>query len=610
VGSPNLPELRVASIVLAVLFVLAYSTAFADNARQGVILFLPFDSGGTDQIATDGAFRRALAATLGEKVDVYTEFLDIQRFPEPKQQDRLAAYLHDKFAGRPIDLVVAGGSPSIRFLAPRHDALFPNSRLMFVAASQSRDLHLLGPDIPGLTTQFDPVPTVRLALGLEPNADRLIVVNGNNQDERGREVAARRDLNALSSGIKIEYWSGRRQEDILQAAAKLPPRTLVLYFSFGNVSASRDMARRLAAAASVPVYSQFDDYSGLGVVGGGTTTYDDLGREMGELAVRILTQHVSGIRVSSAATNIVDWRQLQRWGLSEANLPPGTIVRFREPSLWEEHKWLVMGSVAVLIVQSILITMLIIQARRRQRAQAALEQQQQELTHLGRVATLGELSGAIAHEINNPLSAILSNAQAAARFLDRNPIDTDELRAINRDIAADSKRAGEVIRRLRALFKKAEMRLEPVNLNEIVADGLELANRKLLEGNITVATKLANDVPEVRADPVQLKQVLLNIIVNACDAMEDSKHDDRRLTIATSQDQGVAQLSVTDRGSGISESVKERLFQPFVTTKSSGTGLGLSICRSIVEAHGGRLWASNNKDQGATFFVTLPAASA
>jgi hypothetical protein len=167
--------------------------------------------------------------------------------------------------------------------------------------------------------------------------------------------------------------------------------------------------------ASVPIYAHFDDYVGSGVVGGNVTTYEDIGRQTGELAVRILTQHAANVRLVPTLTDIVDWRQLQRWELKKASLPPGTIVRFREPSLWEEHKWLVMGAVAVLIVQSTLIGMLIIQARRRQRRRAALAQQQQELTHLGRVATLGELSGAIATRSttrSRPFSATLRRRRA------------------------------------------------------------------------------------------------------------------------------------------------------------------------------------------------------
>ncbi len=592
-----------ACCVLAVLFILMVRSVVADDSRRVLILY-GYESGRNDTIGIDAGIRRVLRSEMPDQLEIYSEYLDLQRFPETAQFDREAVYLHDKFAGRQIDLVIAGGSPAIRFLA-QHRSLFPKSRLMFSGATESPYIGLLDPKVSGVTNKLDPVPTATLALRLQPDTKRIVVVMGNTPTDKDWQVRARKDLAVFTPRINIEYWIGLSTSDLLRKAAELRQGTIVLYLGFGD--SFNALVRQLALAAGVPVYAEFEDYTGLGIVGGSTSTYDEIGRDAGEIAVQILTRHASGIRVTPTSTDIVDWRQLQRWGLDEANLPPGTTVRFRPPSLWEEHKWAVMGAVAALALQAILIAALIVQARRRQRAQAVLELQQQELAHLGRVSLLGELSGAIGHEINNPLTAILSNAQAGKRFLERDPPDTGQAGEIFDDIAADSKRAGNVIQRLRALFKKADAQLEPVDLNGIVAEVLQLADRRLLEDNVSVTTKLASDLPTVRADSVQLKQVLLNLVVNACDAMTENKPGDRSLTIATScEDKGFAQVSVSDRGSGIAAYVKERLFQPFVTTKSTGTGLGLSICRSIIEAHGGRLSASNNPDSGATFSVALP----
>src|SRR4029077_20009758 len=160
----------------------------------------------------------------------------------------------------------------------------------------------------------------------------------------------------------------------------------------------------------------------------------------------------------------------------------------------------------------------------------------------------------------------------------------------------------------RTMFKKAETALEPLDLNEVATEVLDLAHSELVERNISVAAALTPDLPTVRGDRVQLKQVLLNIVVNACDAMNDNRPTERDLIIATNHGAaGVLQVSVADRGSGIEPALLERLFEPFVTTKAKGLGLGLSICRSIVTAHRGRLWAANNPDRGATFWVALPA---
>jgi PAS domain S-box-containing protein len=245
-----------------------------------------------------------------------------------------------------------------------------------------------------------------------------------------------------------------------------------------------------------------------------------------------------------------------------------------------------------------------------ERKQAELERarQRHELAHLGRVATVGELSGSLAHELNQPLAAILSNAQAAQQFLDGDNADLNEVREILNDIISQDERAGEVIRRLRELLRKEgpQKDRDDVDLNEVVRDVLKLMRNDLINQKVTVNTDLAQNLPRIRADRVQLQQVLLNLVLNGCDAMTDSDSSERQLLIVSKLENGEVRLSVTDRGGGIPAEKIEKVFERFFTTKKKGMGVGLSICRSIIDAHEGKIWATNNADCGATFYFSLP----
>jgi PAS domain S-box-containing protein len=244
----------------------------------------------------------------------------------------------------------------------------------------------------------------------------------------------------------------------------------------------------------------------------------------------------------------------------------------------------------------------------RRRVRAEVEEQQRQLAHLGRAAVLGELSGALAHELNQPLSAILANAAAAQRSLAQMPPSPtgDLLQEILEDIVHDDHRAAAVIARLRSLLKKGELRVQRLDLNEVVAEVLELVHSDLIERRVTVESRLAPVLPVVFGDRVQAQQVLLNLILNACDAMSDNTQGDRILRIVTEACESSTRLSIVDRGLGIPEAALDQIFEPFVTSKEDGLGLGLAICRSIMRAHGGWLWATNNAGDGATFWVEFP----
>ena len=235
-----------------------------------------------------------------------------------------------------------------------------------------------------------------------------------------------------------------------------------------------------------------------------------------------------------------------------------------------------------------------------------------EMAHLSRVTPVGELSGSLAHELNRPLGAILSNAQAAQRMLANGGVDVAEFREILNDIVSENKRAAEVIRRLRLWLQKGEVQQHSLHINKVVRDVLKLIRTDLISQNVSVDTELARNLPIVTGDPVQLQQVLVNLVVNACDAMADCDTRERRLRIRTGLENGggAVIVSVTDGGGGIQVKEVEQVFEPFFTTKAKGMGLGLSVCRTLITAHRGKLWATNNPNGGATFHFTLPKDAA
>jgi C4-dicarboxylate-specific signal transduction histidine kinase len=242
---------------------------------------------------------------------------------------------------------------------------------------------------------------------------------------------------------------------------------------------------------------------------------------------------------------------------------------------------------------------------RQRRAEEEAERDREQLAHVLRVATLGELATSLAHEINQPLAAITSNAQAARRLLRSAPDDPD-LPEMLGDIGAEAQRAAQIIRRLRALFKKEHAERQPVDIGEVIKEVIGLLHKDLERRGVRLEVSLQPDAPRVLGDIVQLQQVMLNVIVNAEEAMRgDSAERRLRIEMAT-REPAILTITVEDSGAGVPAAELEHIFDRFVTTKSDGLGMGLSICRSIVEAHGGRIWATRNPDRGLTVHVELP----
>ena len=253
----------------------------------------------------------------------------------------------------------------------------------------------------------------------------------------------------------------------------------------------------------------------------------------------------------------------------------------------------------------ILVSIIDISERRLNERRAATQRDQ--IAHLSRVAMLGELSGSLAHELNQPLAAILSNAQAAQRLLARDPPQIQAVNEILADIVTIDRRAGAVIERLRSMLRKEDVKHALLDLNHVAEDSLRLMHSDLIDRRVSVDTSFAQNLPPVSGDRVQLQQVMLNLLINGCDAVAGRGREARLHVSSRVTERGSVAIAISDNGDGIAPQDIERIFEPFVTSKSHGIGLGLAICRSIIEAHGGRLWASNNASRGATMEFELPA---
>jgi C4-dicarboxylate-specific signal transduction histidine kinase len=303
---------------------------------------------------------------------------------------------------------------------------------------------------------------------------------------------------------------------------------------------------------------------------------------------------------------------MQRFGISDGNLPPGSTVYFREPTVWQRYWWQIALTAAVLLAQGGLISILLHERRRRQFAEVQSRQRMAELAHVNRFSMAGELTASIAHEINQPLGAILTNAETAIAILKSQSTDIAELPDVAEltdivdDILQDDRRASEVIRRMRSLLKKAPFELKNLDLNDLVRDTVEFLSTLAIGRKVELVSVIISDLLPILGDRIQLQQVILNLVVNGIDAMKDTPAENRIISIRTSRVEEFAELSVSDRGPGIPEDKLKEVFEPFYTSKTEGMGMGLSIALTIIEAHHGLIWAKTRDHGGASFRIKLP----
>ncbi len=450
-----------------------------------------------------------------------------------------------------------------------------------------------------------------------PDTKNVTVVVGASPIEKFWKDEIAKEAEPLKDRLTLSWTDHLSFEELLKRAAALPPQSaifweLMIVDAAGVVHDGNTALARLHKVANAPIFSYDKSFFGSEIVGGPLLLVADTSRQTAAVAVRILGGEKAGaIKTPSVqfAMPRFDWREMQRWGISESRLPPGSEIYFRNPTVWNQYRNYILTGIAAILIQTGLITWLIYEHWRRHTAEITARGAMFELTQMDRIAGAGQLSASIAHEVNQPLAAIAANAGAAMNWLKAKTPNIDEVRAALAQISSDSQRAGDIVTNLRGLFRKDTQKKESVELNEVIRSVLELVRIELQKYRIEVRTQLDDGLPAVTGSKVQLQQLVLNLVMNARDAMQSVPSQRQLLIKSERSGPDRVQVSIEDSGPGISPSDLEKLFQPMFTTKSHGMGMGLSICRSIVEAHHGRIWVAADSETGAAFRFSLPERS-
>jgi signal transduction histidine kinase len=528
----------------------------------------------------------------------------------------LAGYLAAKHARGSLDIIMPLGTEAERFALKYRETIAPNVPIVFccvtpqIASAKDRPK-----DVTGNFGQFDAGRTIALAQRLQPGARDLIVVSGSSEIDGRWLGELRKQIEPYENHFKTEYWIGISYESLLERASHLSFETIVLFITVygdgtGRSFVPANVVEALSQVSTAPVYGPSDTYLGRGVVGGYMDSFGSLGAGAAGLALEILAGRDPTTIAPQPDANRnfqVDARQLLRWKLSERNLPEGSVLSFKRPTLWEEHRGLVLATVFVILLQTILITALLIQILRRRRAEAVSRVALSDLARVTRLTTIGEMTASIAHEINQPLGAIVTNGEAGLRWLSNVTPDLDEARATLTRIVSNGHRASQVINRIRAMLKKDTDTKVLLDFNDLVDEVLVFVRGEIADHKIVLRTEFNENLPKVFGDRIQLQQVVLNLLLNGIDSMASISDRERLLKLRSEQDgPSTIILTVEDTGKGIDTNIKDRIFEAFFTTKNHGMGMGLSICRSITTSHGGRLLASAGRPHGAVFQVELP----
>jgi signal transduction histidine kinase len=608
---------RIGGLIVGLAMLSAPACASGQEARPRSILVLDqSDLRGPFYYQTFAGLRDAVSADVRSHTTIYAENLDLNRFGGEAYEASLRRHLGEKYQDTRIGVIVAVGSAALELALRWRSELWSGTPIVFAMVEEMDFARLKPPpDVTGGVVRVRLADSIRVARAIVPDLDTVAVVG----DPWKRQVVFRSwkdEIAGATSGLTVIEIIGQTMEEIRRRVAELPPRSAILYSAVysdgeGNFYPPATALSRIAEKANRPIVVAAETFLRSGGIGGYVLVPGEIGAAAARLALRILDgEPPSNIAPEEGGVKpIFNWQQMQRWNVSECSLPAGSEIRFREPMFFEKYRWWATAIVAAILLQTTLITFMFQERQARRRAEIESRSRLTELAHVSRLAAAGELSASIAHEINQPLGSILTNTEVAELILGSQTPDLKEVKEILADIKRDDLRASDVIRRMRGFLKRTSFDAQDIDLNQTMREVFEFLSLQASEHNVALYLQTSPGVLRVRGDPVQLQQVVVNLVVNGMDAM--SKMPNGRTVIGRTELSGgaLAVISISDSGPGVPHDRLEQIFDRFFTTKEHGMGIGLSIARRIVLAHQGKIWAENRSNGGAVFHLSLPLAA-
>jgi PAS domain S-box-containing protein len=746
--------MRASNFVYLFFFItIVFSNPFsitADAKESQRVLILRFDNSfAPGPSKTQTQLVKTLQEKSSPKILIDVEYLDLSRYNDEQHQKNLIDLLEHKYSTVKFDLIITIGSLALEMVLAHDADLFRRSPVVFCLFQPNLpETYKKNPDTTGLIAKGHHnsiQKTLELSLELQPKVENVIVIAGVDKWSRNLLKIAKEISRPYEKQYRFSWLTDKTMDELIETVSTPMEKTIILYLSVikdtaGNKYIPVHACRMIAQAAKAPVYALWSGTIGAGAIGGYVLSGEKIGEQTADMCLKILNgEKPSNIPIERYEdAYMFDWRQVKRWSIPEDRLPPGSIVKFKEFTVWDRYKGRIISAFALILFQALIISYLVYQRRIRRQAEEELlraeqkhrtvadytydweywqnsdsslqyvspscerisgytaqdfmknpsllldiivpedkkawdehrcnipkemksqeiqfriqrpdgeirwiehacqpvfdrqgnnqgvrasnrditerefyrsetHQLQSELAHMDRIVTVSALTSALAHEINQPLAAMRSYAQAALRFMDKDKPEYDSVRKALHGIVDDNKRAAAVINQLRNLVKKETATWETLDINSIINDVISLINSEIVLRNASIRLDLHPIVPVVYGNSIQIQQVLINLLTNALDALDDQPVEARTITIFTRpENSNEIIISISDSGEGIPPDTIEAIFSPFHTTKSTGIGLGLSICKTIIEAHGGKIWADNNPEGGAIFSLILLTGS-